>query len=63
MIDDEALTMMAEKNILFDPNFTVFHRFEATQSQFNYNAEGAGWMLKGAAMTAEAIGRLKLSPP
>src|SRR5450755_2815020 len=22
---------------------------------FNYNAEGAGWMLKGAAMTAEAV--------
>jgi len=55
MIDDEALTLMAEHNILFDPNFTVFHRFEATQSQFNYNAEGAGWMLKGAGMTAIAM--------
>jgi imidazolonepropionase-like amidohydrolase len=55
MIDDEALTLMAERNILFDPNFTVFHRFEATQSQSNYNAEGVGWMLKGAGMTAEAM--------
>ena len=55
MIDDEALTLMAEHHVLFDPNFTVFHRFEVTQSQFNYNAEGAGWMLKGAGMTAEAM--------
>ena len=55
LIDDEALKLIAEHKVFFDPTFTVFHRYLETRSHFNYNAEGAGWMEKGAALEAEAV--------
>jgi imidazolonepropionase-like amidohydrolase len=55
LIDDEAMKLIADRNIFFDPNFTVFHRFEETQSRFNYSPEGAAWMLKGPGLAAEAV--------
>jgi len=53
LFDDEALRLIAERGVYFDPNFTVFHRFEQTRAQSNYTPEGAAWMDKGAGLAAE----------
>jgi imidazolonepropionase-like amidohydrolase len=53
LFDDETLQLIADRGIWFDPNFTVFHRFEATRSQFAFTPEGTAWMDKGAGLASE----------
>jgi imidazolonepropionase-like amidohydrolase len=55
LIDEEGLRMLGESQIFFDPTITVFQRYVANRSLFNYNAEGAGWMEKGAGLETEVV--------
>jgi imidazolonepropionase-like amidohydrolase len=53
LFDDEVLQLIADHGVYFDPNFTVFHRFQDTRSQFNFTPEGAAWMDRGAELESE----------
>jgi imidazolonepropionase-like amidohydrolase len=67
LIDDSALTLMAEKGVYFDPNVgVVLQNYLGNKAKFlgigNYNEEGFGYMEKGLALNAAMIKKAVATP-